>query len=48
MIIQRIVAQAITHAPQDMREWVQDVIGRGHGLLMAGYGLFFPVSKSGN
>jgi AcrR family transcriptional regulator len=31
----RIVAQAITDAPEDMREWVQDVLGRGHGLLIA-------------
>jgi AcrR family transcriptional regulator len=31
----RIVAQAITDAPEEMREWVQDVLGRGHGLLIA-------------
>lgn len=31
----RIVALAITDAPRDMREWVQDVLSRGHGLLIA-------------
>jgi AcrR family transcriptional regulator len=31
----RIVARAITDAPEDLREWVQDILGRAHGQLIA-------------